>query len=190
MKALIRFLLPVLAVVAVAAPALSLRDTPPPARTVLASAQDKAAKEKKAVLVGFHASWCGWCKRMEKTLSDPKLAAIMDKYFVTVWLTVLESDDKKSLENPGAEDEMIANGGKDQGIPFLYFTDAKGKTIITSKRPSEGADKGGNVGCPYEASEIAYWLSMLKKAAPSITDSEIQTMKSGFEALKKADGKG
>src|SRR5689334_1086884 len=96
----------------------------------------------------------------------------MDKYFVTVTLDVMENGDKKKLENPGGVDYMNANGGKDAGLPFLYFADSNGKLIINSIRPAKGADKGGNIGCPYEAEEIAHWMEMVKKAAPKMTDDE------------------
>lgn len=162
---------------------------PLPAKTVLSNAQIRAKASGKQVLVGFTASWCGWCKRMAKTLADPKVDAVMDKYFVTVWLDVLEQPDKKSLENPGAEEIMKANGGENQGIPFWYFTDASGKKIIDSMIPGEGGKKAANTGCPYEAAEVAHWLKALKTAAPKITEAELATMKTSFEALKKADGK-
>lgn len=111
----------------------------------------------------------------------------MSKHFVTVKLDVLENKDKKNLENPGGEDYLNANGGENRGLPFFYFSDEKGKLIVNSIRPANGADKGGNVGCPYEPQEIAWWLETLKKSAPKITDAEIATIKSNFEAMKKAD---
>lgn len=113
----------------------------------------------------------------------------MTKHFVTVTLDVHESEGKKNLENPGGIDYLNANGGENKGLPFFYFSDPKGKLIVNSIRPATGADKGGNVGCPYEPEEVAWWLACLRKAAPKISDGEIATVKSHFEALKKADGK-
>lgn len=164
-------------------------DEPAAAMTLLASAQSEAAQSGRTVFVGFHASWCGWCKRMEKVLSSPEVKPIWEKYFVPVWLVVLESQDKKNLENPGAMELLAANGGERSGIPYFYFTDAKGKTIVTSSRPAEGDDKGGNVGCPYEAEEVGYFMKMLAKAAPKMDEAERGAIKKAFEALKKSDKK-
>jgi thiol-disulfide isomerase/thioredoxin len=189
-KTLFRVLATLVATASLAVPALSGPDAPPAASVVVGKAQEKAAKENKKVFVGFTASWCGWCKRMAKTLSDPQVAAIMDKYFVSVWLDVQEQPEKASLENPGAEELMDKMGGNGQGIPFHYFTDAKGKKLMDSKRPASGEDKGGNVGCPYEEAEIAHWMKMLKSAAPKMTEAEANTVQTAFAALKKADGKG
>ena len=113
----------------------------------------------------------------------------MKKHFVTVTLDVHESGANKKLENPGGIDYLNANGGEGQGLPFLYFADAKGKLIINSMRPADGADKGGNIGCPYEPKEIDHFMAMLKKAAPKMSDVERATVRTAFEALKKADKK-
>jgi hypothetical protein len=47
------------------------------------------------------------------------------------------------------------------------------------------ADKGGNVGCPYAPEEIAFFMDLLKKAAPKMTESERGTIEAGFKALSK-----
>jgi len=123
-------------------------------------------------------------------LSKPEVDTIMSKYFVTVTLDVHESEGKKHLENPGGEEYLNANGGKNQGLPFLYFSDSKGKLIVNSMRPAKGADKGGNVGCPYEPEEIGHFMAMIKKAAPKMTEEERGKIQVAFEAMKKADKKG
>jgi thiol-disulfide isomerase/thioredoxin len=170
--------------------ALAIGQNPPTAASLLENAQAKAAAEKKNVLVGFTASWCGWCKRMKKVLDEPKVAEVMGKYFVTVWLVVHENGENKKLENAGSLDVLKAAGGENSGIPFLYFTDPKGKRIINSMRPGSVNDKGGNIGCPYEEPEIAHWLKMLKTSAPGISAAELGLMRTSFEALKKGDKAG
>ena len=189
MKTVFRFALTLALTATLIVPSLAHRDTPLPAKTVLTNAQVRAKAAGKQVLVGFTASWCGWCKRMAKTLADPKVDAIMDKYFVTVWLDVLEQPEKKNLENPGADAILKAMGGENQGIPFWYFTDATGKKIIDSMIPGANGQKAANTGCPYEAAEIAHWMKALKAAAPKMTAEEQSAIQTAFEALKKGDGK-
>ena len=42
--------------------------SPEPADAILKSACQEAAKENKNVFIMFHASWCGWCRKMEASL--------------------------------------------------------------------------------------------------------------------------
>jgi thioredoxin-related protein len=76
---------------------------PLPADSVLSRALSKAKAEQKNVFIIFHASWCGWCKKMDAAMSDPACKPFFDANYVVEHLTILESKDKKNLENPGAE---------------------------------------------------------------------------------------
>lgn len=95
---------------------------PPSADEVLKPAYEQAAQENKNVLLIFHASWCGWCRKMDSSIHDESVKSYFDKSFVITHLTVKESAGKKDLQNPGAEDFLNACGGKDLGFPFgLYW---------------------------------------------------------------------
>ena len=39
------------------------QDTPASADDIMKDALKKASMENKSVLLMFHASWCGWCKK-------------------------------------------------------------------------------------------------------------------------------
>ncbi|WP_353097987.1 thioredoxin domain-containing protein [Empedobacter brevis] len=41
------------------------------ATEILTKAQNQAKVENKNVFLIFHASWCGWCKKMEKKYGRP-----------------------------------------------------------------------------------------------------------------------
>lgn len=166
----------------------SMQENPPTARELIDRAQANAKASQRNVMVLFHASWCGWCHKMEGVMVQPAIKPIFDKYFVVQWLVTMENPDKKALENVGADIYMEQAGGKGSGIPFFYFSDATGKTIVNSMRPANGADKGGNVGCPYEPAEIDWFMSMLKKAAPKMSSEEASKLRTAFEALKKSKG--
>src|SRR5215207_3537595 len=83
---------------------------------ILTSAYKQAAGENKKLMVVFHASWCGWCRKMDTSLVDPSVKPYFDKNFVITHLTVYESENKKGLENPGALEFLTTHGGNDQGL--------------------------------------------------------------------------
>jgi thioredoxin-related protein len=150
----------------------------PSAEKVLSDARKVAAKENKKVLVLFHASWCGWCKKMEKAMEEPALKPLFEKNYVIRWLTVYESPARKGEENPGAEDLLKQYKGNDQGIPYFLIFDAKGKMLADSQKAP-----GENVGCPAEPDEVAYFVSVLKKTT-SLTERELQTVAERFRKNK------
>jgi thiol-disulfide isomerase/thioredoxin len=159
------------------------QSTPEPASKILADAYKQAAKEKKNVMVIFHASWCGWCKKMDASIDDPSCKAFFDRSYVIVHLTILEPKEKKNLENPGAEDIFNTNGGKGGGIPYFLIYDKKGKLLADSKfKPAKAAADAApsNIGCPAADDEVAAFIEILKKTS-KITDSEIQAVSERFK---------
>ncbi len=167
----------------VISPPISL---PAPTPTVLSLAESQAKASGKNVLVIFHASWCGWCKRLEAFMSDPKFKQVFSDNFVTAKLTVLEDDKHKLMENTGGLEEMDQLGGRDAGLPLFAILDPSGNMIINSVRPAAGADKGGNTGFPSEAQEITHFLTMMQKGAPKITADQLQDMQTYLEAQAAA----
>ena len=153
---------------------LSAQEKPEPAGKILADAYKIAAKEKKSVMIIFHASWCGWCKKLEASITDPLCSDIFNRHFVIRYLDILERADKKSLENPDASEVYNKYGGKDQGVPFFLIFDMKGNLLTDSKikAAGDGPDKPmENIGCPASDEEVTAFIQILEKAA-KITDTE------------------
>jgi thiol-disulfide isomerase/thioredoxin len=140
----------------------------PSADALLSSARATAKRQGKNVLVVFHASWCGWCKRLDAFLSDPKMKALVEKGLVVVHLDVQESEGKKSLENPGGNELLTSLNGA--GLPFYAILDKNGKPVIDSN--AKPGDKRSNVGYPAAPEEIGHFLRMLEKGAPKLTASD------------------
>ena len=147
--------------------AVKAQPSPPTAEEILKEAYKLADKEHKKVFVMFHASWCGWCHRMDKSLDDETCRKFFEDNYVICHLVVDESDDKKNLENPGADELRKKYYGDGQGIPFWLVFDKDGKMLADSKMRAEGdgPEKGENIGCPAAANEVEYFISILKKTS-------------------------
>lgn len=146
---------------------------------ILQPAYEKAAAENKNVLLIFHASWCGWCRKLDSCLLDPAVKPLIDKSYNVVHLTVYESRNKKHLENAGALDFLTRNGGADKGLPYWYVLD-KGGAVLSNAEYQPGQ----NAGCPATEEEVAYFITVLKKTS-SLTDDELTIIKKRF---RKSEG--
>ena len=150
----------------------------PAADQVMASAKEKASVEQKAIFLHFGASWCGWCKRLDAFLDRPDIKPVFEKYFVPVKLVVQEDDKNKVLENKGADKLMELLGGSEAGLPYSAFLDSKGELIANSML------KGNNIGYPGDPGEIDYFVQMMKKAAPKMSDGDLKTIETALRGFK------
>lgn len=142
------------------------------ASALMASATAEASSAHKNVLVVFHASWCGWCRKFDAMLADKKVGPLLRKYFVVAKIDVLEHEEKVSLNTPGGDEVMAAVGGKGQGLPFLAIVDSAAKPIVNSIR--QPGNK--NIGYPSEPEEIAWFMTMLKRSVPDLEAAEATTV--------------
>lgn len=139
---------------------------------------NKAITEAKAgnknVLLVFHASWCKWCKMMEKNMNLPETKPIFDKRFVTAYIDVQERGDKKSLENPGGQELMNKFNGENAGLPFWLILNSKGEVLADSFDA-----KGENLGSPATPEEVTAFIDKLGKAS-KLSNEESQTIEKVF----------
>lgn len=139
---------------------------------------NKAFTEAKAgnknVLLVFHASWCKWCKMMEKNMDLPETKPIFDKRFVTAYVDVQERGDKKSLENPGGQELMNKYKGENAGLPFWLILNSKGEVLADSFDA-----KGENLGSPATPEEVTAFIEKLGKAS-KLSNEESQIIEKVF----------
>ncbi len=155
--------------------------SPASADLVLKNATAKATKENKNVFVIFHASWCGWCHKMDTSMNDASVKKFFTDNYVIEHLTVMESEKNKALENPGAQDLLAKYKGDKGGIPFWLIFDKNGNLLADSKMKADGAPLGvgDNSGCPANEKEVDYFVQVLKKTS-GLKDSELAIIKTLF----------
>ena len=136
------------------------------AEAILKDAAAKAKAENKKVIVLFHASWCGWCKKMDISMNDPVCKKYFDDNFITVDLTVDEFADKKNLEKPSADAVKKKYKGETAGLPFWLILDADQQLLADSymRKPGVSKDEAGeNIGCPASDDEVAAFITILQQ---------------------------
>ncbi|MDB5230207.1 MAG: hypothetical protein JWN76_1012 [Chitinophagaceae bacterium] len=158
------------------------QSSPEAAQDILRSAYKQAAKENKKVFVIFHASWCGWCHKMDTAMNDESCRKLFNDNYVIRHLDVMETNEKKALENPGAMDIMKEYGGDNGGIPFWLVFDEDGKLLADSHMKA-----GVNTGCPASKEEIDYFLQVLQKTS-SLNDRQLIAIKKRFSKINGLTG--
>lgn len=144
------------------------------AETIIKEAQVTAKKEGKHIFVLFHASWCGWCKKMDNNMMSDKTKALFEGEYIIKHLTVQESKKNKNLENPGAQELLVKYKGENSGIPFWLIFDADGNLITDSLD-----NKGNNIGCPATPDEVKQFTAKLKSSS-SLTDTDLKVIYNQF----------
>ena len=158
------------------------QSSPLPANDILHEAFQQAAKENKKVFIIFHASWCGWCHKMENSINDKSCKDFFNKNYVIRYLVIDESKDKKDLENPGANELRAKYHGDDEGIPFWLIFDKDGNLVADSQKRPAGTSintKGENIACPATENEVAYFISVLQKTS-QISEAEQAAIQKRF----------
>ncbi len=153
---------------------------PMSAPTVVNRALAEAKSSGRSVMVIFHASWCGWCKRLDAFMAKPEFKPIFDRYFVVTHLDVLERDADNWRENAGGEELLKKWGGDGQGIPYTVILNPENRVLADSRMP--GKDKSNNTGYPAAPEEIDWFMKMLGKGVKPMSAADAKTLSDGFKA--------
>src|SRR4026207_297576 len=173
------FLIPVLLFTTITS--LFAQKAPLSSEEIMKEAFTSAKKQNKKVLVMFHASWCGWCHKMDTSVNDASVKKLFDDNFVIRHLVVSESKGKENLENPGGQDMLEKYECKDQGIPFRLIFDQDERFLADSRMKTlvNGLEKLQNTGCPASKEEVEYFIEVLKKTT-TLTEDQIEKIRTRF----------
>ena len=93
------------------------------------TAMKRAAADGKKVLLYGRASWCGYCKKMERLVySDPKVADSLSQYFHPVQITT-DSDDSLTFRGETMHAKEMAARLNLRSTPTHYFITSEGEFI-------------------------------------------------------------
>jgi len=104
---------------------------------------------------------------------------VFERFFVPVKLVVQENEKNKPLENAGA-DALLRKLGGPSGLPYFAFLDSHGALIVNSKHD------GQNIGYPGEPDEIDWFLQMIRKAAPKVSEQDVKVIETALRHARKA----
>jgi len=135
--------------------------------SILDDAYQQAKLEDKNVLIIFKASWCKWCKKLDKNLTNEKVSGLFETNYVIKHLTIKESKDKRHLETPGANLVLDKYMGKKAGLPFWLVFD-KNRSLIGNSF----GERGKNMGSPSNDKEIEDFKNVLRKTS-NLTEEEL-----------------
>jgi len=155
---------------------------PKPTALIMKEAYAKASTENKKVILIFHASWCGWCRKMEASINDPSCQKMFDDNYVVTYLDVLERAGKENLENPGSLDLLKKYKGENEGLPFWLILDGNGDLLSDSEMRPDGASldiHGESVGCPASEKEVAWFVKLLKSTS-KLSDADLAAISARF----------
>lgn len=153
-------------------------DGGPSATDIMSRAEAEAHAEHKAILLDFGASWCGNCKLYDRFLADPQMHVLLSRAFVFASMTTGErAKDAKHANTPGGLAYEATIGGKDAGWPYLIMLDADGKPVVDSFRPDPTSKAGkSNTGYPDAPEEVDWFVEMLRRAAPSLSQQDLASV--------------
>lgn len=100
-------------------------------------------------------------------------------------LVVQERAEKAALNNAGGEEVMAQLGGKNAGLPFIAFLDAKGELIVNGRKPVASKSEGDNIGHPFQPQEVEWFMTMLAKATPAMSAADRKSLEDWLKAQKK-----
>ena len=144
------------------------------ASSILENALTKAKAENKHVFLKYSASWCGWCKKLDKEMKNDSCKSFFDTNYVIVTLVVNESEKNKHLETPGAIDFLKKHKVDDYGLPVWVILDNTGVLIEDSLNA-----KGKNLGYPGKKKEVQSFITILKKTS-NLTEENLNIIKEVF----------
>ena len=159
----------------------------PSAAVILHRAEAKARAGHRNIMLEFGASWCVNCKLYHRMLEEPALHGILSRAFVFASMDTGEMpNDRQHANTPGGVALENSLGGKGAGWPFLVILNPEGKEIVNSYRPdAKSKTDRANIGYPVLPQEVDWFMTMLRRGAPSMSPQDRSWVRAWLTAEAK-----
>ncbi len=100
----------------------------------------KAKKEKKHIMVHFYATWCGWCKRMDRyTFGNEGVRKVLNESYVAIKVNG-QSGEKVKVNDREITERQLAGKYGVRAYPVTWFLKPSGERIAP-RRGYAGAEE-------------------------------------------------
>lgn len=140
------------------------------AEDLITKGLEQAAAEQKRVLLRVGDPYCGWCKVLSQFLLDH--ADLMSRDYVDVKVDTIRMSHGKEVASRYQPSKDFP------GAPWIVILDPSGKPLATSIAPE------GNIGYPYQPSEIDHFVSMLRSTRQKLTDADLEKIHADLTAYR------
>lgn len=149
--------------------------TQPDAAEMLAQERAQAAQQGKRVLVSFFASWCGWCVPMNAVFEDAAVRRVLEPRYRIIHMRALERSSARRALQFGNADRIYRSFASEQndGLPFMVILNEDGSLCANSRSPQTHE----NIGFPSADADVAWFATMLRTGAPSLSDADIAVVR-------------
>lgn len=128
----------------------SIYDEDADVKAEIAIAVDRAAKQKKRVLIVFGGNWCAPCHRLHNVLqNDGQVQQLLAERYELVMADVERLDDDDELA-AAYDSELI----RKRGVPFLVVLDDRGRILV--RQPSAALENEYRPG--FDPVEVRHFL--------------------------------
>lgn len=130
----------------------------------IAAAVETARVSGKSVFVSVGTSWGTWCIKLDALLTNAIIGPLLNQHFVFLSL------DQEKVKGTTAFRAAHALD-RSSGVPWYATLNGQGELIATSD-----AKPAQNTGYPASQEEIAWFMEVLKRSAPSLDATSRSTI--------------
>lgn len=129
------------------------------AEKLITSAIERAARERKRIVLFFGANWCPWCRRLHKAImGTPEVITLLNEQLILVYVDANTRNDKR---RNATTLERFGNPVAKHGLPVLVELESDGTLLAVQETASIAAPSDDEVARRLQAL-LKGWIAKSK----------------------------